>query len=83
MINSVKILGSGCAKCNQLEENVKEALEELGLTPSIEHVTDFVQIANYGVMSTPALVVDEKVIVYGKILKKHELMRLLEELLHD
>ena len=76
---SVKVLGSGCAKCNELEANVKAALEELGMDTAIEHVTDFTQIAAYGVMSTPALVVDGKVVAYGKVLKKDEVVTLLQK----
>ena len=52
---SVKILGSGCAKCNQLETAAKAALEELNMDKAIDHVTDFTQIAAYGVMTTPCL----------------------------
>ncbi|SEW18251.1 thioredoxin family protein [[Clostridium] fimetarium] len=76
---SVKVLGSGCAKCNELEANVKKALEQLSMDTSIEHVTDFAQIAAYGVMSTPALVVDGKVVAYGKVLKVEEVVKLLEK----
>ena len=54
----VKILGSGCAKCNELEANTVAALQQLGMDTAVDHVTDFVQIAAYGVMTTPALVVD-------------------------
>lgn len=68
----VKVLGSGCAKCNALEEAARAALEELGMDTAIDHVTDFAQIAAYGVMSTPALVVDGKVVSYGKALSKDE-----------
>lgn len=75
----VKILGSGCAKCNQLEAATKEALLQLGMDPAIDHVTDFTQIAAYGVMSTPALVVDGKVISYGKVLKTEEIVKLLQK----
>lgn len=74
----VKVLGSGCAKCNQLEAAAKEALEKLGINTTIDHVTDFTQIAAYGVMSTPALVVDGKVVFYGKVLKTDEVVKLLE-----
>lgn len=73
----VKVLGSGCAKCNELEANTRAALEELGMDTAIDHVTDFTQIAAYGVMSTPALVVDGKVVCYGKVLKKDEVKALL------
>ena len=68
----VKVLGAGRAKCNALEEAVRSALEELGMNTTIDHVTDFSQIAAYGVMSTPALVVDGKVVSYGKVLSKDE-----------
>jgi len=76
---SVKILGSGCAKCNQLEAATKAALEQLGMDTAIDHVTDFSQIAAYGVMTTPALVVDGKVISYGKVLKTDEVVTLLKK----
>lgn len=68
----VKVLGSGCAKCKALENAVREALAELGMDTTIDHVTDFAQIAAYGVMTTPALVVDGKVVSYGKVLRKEE-----------
>ena len=74
----VKVLGSGCTKCNQLEAAVKEALVELGLSTAIDHVTDFSQIAAYGVMTTPALVVNGKVVSYGKVLKKNEVIALFQ-----
>jgi small redox-active disulfide protein 2 len=76
----VKVLGSGCAKCNQLEASVKEAIEKLGMDMAVGHVTDFSQITAYGVMSTPALVVDGKVVSAGKVLKTEEAMKLLETL---
>lgn len=76
---SVKILGSGCAKCNELEANTKAALEQLGMDSAIDHVTDFAKIAAYGVMSTPALVVDGKVVAYGKVLKTEEVVKILQK----
>ena len=76
---SVKILGSGCSKCNQLEANTKEALILLGMNTYIDHVTDFAQIAAYGVMTTPALVVDGKVVAYGKVLKTEEVVKILQK----
>ncbi len=75
----VKVLGSGCAKCNELEANTKAALAQLGMDTTIDHVTDFTQIAAYGVMSTPALVVDGKVVSYGKVLKTEEVIRILQQ----
>lgn len=76
---AIKVLGSGCAKCNQLEAATKEALIELGMDTSIDHVTDFVEIAAYGVMTTPALVLDGKVVSYGKILKKEEVIDIIKK----
>lgn len=76
---SVKVLGSGCKKCNQLEENTKAALAQLGMDTTIDHVTDFAQIAAMGVMTTPALVVDGKVVVYGKVAKIDEIVALLQK----
>ena len=63
----VKILGSGCNNCRKLEDNTRTALADLGLTAEVEHVTDFGQIAGYGVMKTPGLVVDEEVVVSGRV----------------
>ncbi len=77
---SVKVLGSGCAKCNALEAATKAALEQLGMDTTIEHVTDFAKIASYGVMSTPALVVDGKVVSYGKVLKTEEVVNILKKI---
>ncbi len=76
---SIKILGSGCAKCNQLEANTKEALIQLGMDTKMDHVTDFAQIASFGVMTTPALVVDGKVVAYGKVLKTEEVVKILQK----
>lgn len=77
--DGVKVLGSGCANCNALESAAKEALLELGMDTAIDHVTDFAQIAVYGVMSTPALVVDGKVVSFGKVLKKQEVIDILKK----
>lgn len=76
---TIKILGSGCAKCNQLEAATKEALKILGSNEEIGHVRDFAEIASYGVMTTPALVVDGKVISYGKVLKAEEVVNLIRQ----
>ncbi len=77
---SVKVLGSGCAKCNQLEAATVAALGQLGMDTTIDHVRDFAQIASYGVMSTPALVVDGKVVSYGKVLKTEEVVAILKKM---
>lgn len=75
----VKVLGTGCAKCNALEAAIRSALEELGMDTTIDHVTDFSQIAAYGVMSTPALVVDGKVVSYGKVLDKEKAKAVIQK----
>jgi len=77
----IKILGSGCAKCQALEAATKDALAEMNQDITIDHVTDFAQIAAYGVMTTPALVIDEKVVSYGKVLKKDEVKKILDQVL--
>lgn len=75
----VKILGGGCDKCNQLEAATIQALSELDMDPTIEHVKDFEKIAAYGVMTTPALVIDGKVVSYGKVLKKDDVIEILKK----
>lgn len=75
----VKVPGSGWAKCNALEGAVRSALEKLGMDTTIDHVTDFSQIAAYGVMSTPALVVDGKVVSYGNVLRKDEAVAIIQK----
>ena len=77
--HGIIILGSGCAKCIALEKSTKEALAELNVEENIDQITDFTQIASYGVMSTPALVVNGKVVSYGKVLNKDEVKALLEQ----
>ncbi|WP_275890987.1 thioredoxin family protein [Holdemania massiliensis] len=74
----IKILGSGCAKCQALEKAVRIALKELEFDLELEHVTDFAAIASYGVMSTPALVVNGKVVSYGKVLSVEQIKTLLK-----
>lgn len=78
-LSGVKILGGGCDKCNQLEEATIKALVELGMDSTIDHVKEFEKIAAYGVMTTPALVVDGKVVSYGKVLKKDEVVKILKK----
>lgn len=75
----VQVLGSGCAKCSALEEAARQALAELGMDAAVGHVTDFGRIAAYGVMSTPALVVDGKVVSCGRVLTKEEARALIQK----
>jgi small redox-active disulfide protein 2 len=66
-MSSIKVLGSGCANCERLTKLTEEALAELGRPEQVEKVTDYARIAAYGVMSTPALVVDDRVVMAGRI----------------
>jgi small redox-active disulfide protein 2 len=70
----IKILGSGCKKCIALGENAKAAADAAGIAAEIVKVTDYAQIAAYGVMSTPALVIDDKVVSTGKVLTVSEVV---------
>jgi small redox-active disulfide protein 2 len=67
MSKKIEILGTGCAKCNKLEENAKKAVQLAGADATVTKISDLAQIANYGVMITPALVLDGQVKVVGKI----------------
>lgn len=69
----IKILGSGCAKCQRLEQLTREVVAELGLTASFEHVREMDRIMAYPIMTTPALVVDEEVKASGRIPSKEEI----------
>jgi small redox-active disulfide protein 2 len=73
----IKVLGPGCANCKNLEARTAQALAELGMAVEIEKVTDFGEIASWGVMSTPALVIDEEVVVAGRVPSVDELAGLL------
>ncbi len=63
----IKVLGPGCTNCITLERVTREAIADLGLEATIEKVTDYATIAGYGVMSTPALVIDDQVVVSGRV----------------
>ena len=73
----IEILGTGCSKCKTLYENVKKAVEEIGIEAEIVKVEDIPSIMKYGVMSTPALVVDGKVLFSGKVASAGEIRGLL------
>ena len=74
---NIKVLGTGCAKCKSLEKVTRKAVEELNLDATVEKVEDIQQIMEYAVMRTPALVIDEKVILSGQLPKITELKSLL------
>jgi len=75
----IKILGPGCKNCAALTDNTREALKELNINAEIIKITDYEQMAAYGIMSTPALVIDDKVVSSGKVLKSKDIMKLIEK----
>lgn len=79
-LQSIKVLGTGCKNCHTLLENTQAALKEIGSAVAVEYVTDMAAVAGYGVMSTPALVVNEKVVSSGKVLKTNDVVNLLRKL---
>lgn len=76
----LKVLGTGCASCHALLDNTKTAVAHMGLEATVDYVDDMAKIAAYGVMSVPALVVNEKVVSMGKVLKADEVETLLKKL---
>ncbi|HNQ43596.1 MAG TPA: thioredoxin family protein [Candidatus Cloacimonadota bacterium] len=76
---TIKILGTGCPKCKKLEETARQAVSELGLDAEILKVTDLNDIMDYGVMMTPALVIDEKVFSSGKLLAVADIKAMLNK----
>jgi len=75
---AIKILGTGCKKCKQLEENAIKAVELACVEASVKKVTDINEIMNYGVMMTPALVINEEVKSLGRVLTSEEIINLLK-----
>ena len=75
----IKVLGAGCKSCHQQYENVKEAVKTLGLSVEAEYITDMEKVMEYGVMTMPAIVVNEKVVSQGKVLKTSEVEKLLNK----
>jgi len=73
----IKILGTGCVKCNHLEAATRTAISELGLDVELDKVTDPGEIVSWGVMSTPALVIDDEVVSVGKVLSAADVKALL------
>jgi small redox-active disulfide protein 2 len=76
-MKTIQILGTGCAKCNQLADTTKQAAEACGLEYQIEKVSDFTRFADFGVMFTPALVVDGELKVAGKVPSLEEIKKML------
>lgn len=74
---NIKILGSGCVKCKKLYANVEVALNESHIKATLEKVEDINQIIDYGVMMTPGLVIDEKVVSVGKVISPKDIIKLI------
>lgn len=74
-MKKIQILGTGCPKCNMLKANAEAAIKELGIDAEIEKISDIKEIMNFGVMSTPAIAIDGKVISAGKVLKSEDIKK--------
>ena len=77
---SIKVLGAGCKSCHEMYENTKDAVKNAGLSVEVEYITDMEKVMTYGVMSMPALVINEKVVSMGKVLKAADVEKLLGDL---
>ncbi|OQX77119.1 MAG: thioredoxin family protein [Bacteroidetes bacterium 4484_249] len=73
----IKILGTGCPKCKALEKVTREAVTETGIEADVSKVEDIMDIMGYGVMATPALVIDQKVVVKGRVPSAKEIKQIL------
>ena len=76
----IKVLGAGCKSCHEQYENAKAAVKTMGLDIEVEYITDMEKVMGYGVMSMPAIVVNEKVVSMGKVLKAADVEKLLRKL---
>ena len=75
----IKVLGPGCPRCQQTEQIVKEALSEAGMEATVEKVTDTMEIAGYGVMGTPAIIIDGEIKSVGKIPNKEDIIKWIQK----
>lgn len=76
---NVKILGGGCKSCHTLFVNTQEAVRNMALDAEVEYITDMEKVMSYGAMSMPVLVVDEKIVSMGKVLKTKEIEKILQK----
>ena len=76
----IKVLEAGCKSCHEQYQNAKQAVKDMGLSVEVEYITDMQKVMEYGVMSMPALVVNEKVVAMGKVLKAADVVALLHKL---
>ena len=74
----IKVLGSGCKNCHALFENAQEAVKAAGLNVEVEYITDLQKVTEYGVMSMPALVINDQVVSMGKVLSSTQVIKLFE-----
>lgn len=74
---NIKVLGAGCKSCHELYENTQKAVKNMGLDTGVEYITDMQKVMSYGAMSMPVLVVNEKVVSMGKVLKPKDIEKLL------
>ena len=79
-IRSIKVLGAGCKSCHETYENTKKALKHTGIDVEVEYITDMEKIMAYGIMSMPALVINEKVVSTGRVLKSVDIENLFQTL---
>ena len=77
---NIKVLGAGCKSCHEQHENVKKAVADMSLDAEVEYITDMEKVMSYGVMSMPAIVVNEQVVSMGKVLKAAQVEELLKKL---
>ena len=78
----IKVLGAGCKSCHEQYENAKTAVKAMGLSVEVEYITDMEKVMAYGVMSMPAIVVNEQVVSMGKVLKASDVEKLLGKWVH-
>lgn len=79
-LQSIKVLGAGCKSCHEMYENTKKAVESAGIDVEVEYITDMEKVMAYGIMSMPGLVVNEKVVSMGKVLKPADVEKLIHKL---
>lgn len=82
MTINIKILGTGCPKCKALEKAIHEVVAENGYDAQIEKVDDIVKIMSYGIIATPGMAINEKVVSSGRLLSKEEIKNLIEKHIH-
>jgi small redox-active disulfide protein 2 len=76
---NIKVVGGGCANCKKLLENVKQAIAETNIAATVDYVTDYAQMATLGVMRTPAVIIDGKIVSAGKVLTSSEIIALIKK----